>query len=110
MGVLQQLEAKGLVNETLAGGFVSPSGHSFIVNDHNVPISERNMTTRAYSIKRIICDEAMVRRAQEVGAQLFEEMNVCDTVFDPMRQIWTVKTTNTNHSFKCKLLIACGEI
>src|SRR5690242_6927557 len=42
MGVLQELEKKGVVSETQVGGFVSPSGHSFIVNDKGA--TEKNMT------------------------------------------------------------------
>jgi flavin-dependent dehydrogenase len=30
MGVLQQLESEGLVRDTRAGGFISPSGESFV--------------------------------------------------------------------------------
>lgn len=71
MGVLQRLEAEGLVRDTTSGGFVSPSGQSYIsAGSGGAP------GTRCYAIKRIICDERIARRAAEVGGVLFENAAV----------------------------------
>ncbi len=68
MGVLQQLEAEGLVRDTRAGGFISPSGHCFVSNGDE----PGSAGTRVYAIKRMICDERIARAAEHAGARLFE--------------------------------------
>jgi geranylgeranyl reductase family protein len=72
MGVLQQLEAEGLVRDTRAGGFISPSGESFVSTGE----AQGAPGTRVYAIKRAICDERIARAAQAAGAELFEETAV----------------------------------
>ena len=69
MGVLQQLEAEGLVRDCTSGGFVSPSGESYIATGDGGGAPG----TRCYAIKRMICDERIARRAAQVGAELREE-------------------------------------
>ena len=83
MGVLQEIEKEGLCVDVLSGGFVSPAGHSFIADDRNTKPCERNMTTRCYSIKRIICDERIARKAaSQPGVDLIENCLVEKTKFD----------------------------
>jgi menaquinone-9 beta-reductase len=72
MRVLQGLEAEGLVRDTTSGGFVSPSGESYI----SLGTSGGAPGTRCYAIKRIVCDERIVRRAVETGTELFEDAAV----------------------------------
>jgi menaquinone-9 beta-reductase len=105
MGVLQDLQKRGLVNETLVGGFVSPLGHSFIANDSGAPATEKNMSTRAYAIKRKICDEAIALKAKDVGCTLMEECLVEDAVLDEALGIWTVYISG-GQKITCKVLIA----
>ncbi len=84
MGVLQGLEAEGLVRDTTAGGFVSPSGESY------VSTGERALpSTRCYAIKRILCDERIARRAAAAGAELHEGAAVVGAALDP-DGLWTV--------------------
>ncbi len=86
MGVLQQLEAEGLVRDTTSGGFVSPSGESYVSlgQDGGAP------GTRCYAIKRIICDERIARRAAAVGADLVEGANVAAATLQH-DGLWTVR-------------------
>ncbi len=103
MQVLQQLEADGLVQDCTSGGFVSPSGESYISaeveNASNMPSA-----ARTYAIKRKICDEAIVRRAQAVGANLFENAD-CESAKLESDGLWSVKCRD-GRIFRSKMLIA----
>ena len=105
MHVLQKLEAQGLIQDCTSGGFVSPSGESFISTGED-PSMESGV--RCYAIKRMICDEAIVRRSQEVGAQLFENADCESAVLETEGEHkgkWTV-TCRDGRIFRSKLLIA----
>ena len=106
MGVLQELEAEGLVCDCLAGGFVSPAGHSFIANDRDAQGKEKNMETRCYAIKRIICDERIARKAAGCpGVKLMENACVEETKLDEADGVWTVKLAG-GKSLRCRMLVA----
>ncbi|MDH3212180.1 MAG: NAD(P)/FAD-dependent oxidoreductase [Myxococcales bacterium] len=72
MGVLQELEAEGLVRDTRAGGFISPAGECCVSSGQATGAPG----TRVYAIKRMICDERIARAAQKAGAELIEGANV----------------------------------
>jgi len=108
MGVLQRLQARGVVNETLSGGFVSPNGYSFIANDRGkTDTTELDQTARAFAIKRIICDEAIARRAVEVGASLFEGALVTTCTLNETTKLWTVRCED-GRLFTSKLIV-CAD-
>jgi menaquinone-9 beta-reductase len=100
MGVLQRLEAEGLVRDTTSGGFISPSGESY------VSVSEGGGApgTRCYAIKRIICDERITRRAAEVGAELFEDANVARAALED--DGWWAVRCHDGRAFRAKMLVA----
>ncbi len=101
MQVLQRLEAEGLVQDTTSGGFVSPSGESFVSTgeeESSVP------GTRCYAIKRMICDERIARRAVEVGAELFENATFSRAQLES-DGFWTVQCTD-RRVFRARILIA----
>ena len=100
MGVLQKLEAEGLVRNATAGGFVSPSGESYM------GLGDRPSApgTRVYAIKRIICDERIARRAAEAGAHLFENAAVTGASLEG-DGLWTVRCRD-GRRFRSKMLIA----
>ncbi len=100
MGVLQKLEADGLVRDTTSGGFVSPSGESYA----NVDSGRRLPGARCYAIKRIICDERIARRAAEAGAELIEDAAVVNAELGK-DGMWTVRC-DSDRSFRAKVLIA----
>jgi len=105
MNVLQKLEAEGLIQDCTAGGFVSPSGESFISTGED-PSMESGV--RCYAIKRIICDEAIVRRAQAVGAELFENADCESAILETQGAHagkWTVSCRD-GRIFRSKILIA----
>lgn len=112
MNVLQKLEAQGLIQDCTAGGFVSPSGESFISTGDNPATDSlfpaEDSGVRCYAIKRKICDAAIVRRAQEVGAELFENAD-CETAVleteGEHKGKWTV-TCRDGQIFRAKILIA----
>jgi flavin-dependent dehydrogenase len=100
MGVLQQLEAEGLVRDTTSGGFISPSGESYV----SAGEGGKAPGTRCYAIKRIICDERIARRAAQAGAELFENANVASATLDA-DGLWTVRC-HDDRRFRAKMLIA----
>jgi geranylgeranyl reductase family protein len=100
MGVLQKLEAEGLVRDTTSGGFISPSGESYV----SVEESEAVAGTRCYAIKRIICDERIARRAAEVGAELFENAAVAAAQLEA-DGLWTVRC-HDGRRFRSRMLVA----
>ena len=100
MGVLQQLEAEGLVRDTRAGGFISPSGECFVSagNDAGAP------GTRVYAIKRMICDERIARAAERAGAELFEGAAVTGAELEG-DGLWSVRCAN-GERFRGRVLVA----
>lgn len=99
MGVLQRLEAEGLVRDTTAGGFVSPAGESYVsTGERAVP------GTRCYAIKRILCDERIARRAAEVGAELHEDAAVAGASLEA-DGLWTVECRD-GRRFRSRMLVA----
>jgi sulfite reductase alpha subunit-like flavoprotein/flavin-dependent dehydrogenase len=105
MGVLQDLQEKNLCRETLCGGFVSPSGYSFVADDSNALPEEKNMSTRTFAIKRKICDLAMARVAIKKGAICYENACVEDATLNEMTGIWTIKCAD-GRLFYGKFLVA----
>jgi sulfite reductase alpha subunit-like flavoprotein/flavin-dependent dehydrogenase len=103
MNVLQKLEAEGLIQDCTSGGFVSPSGESYISAEDPEPGPEPS-DARTYAIKRKICDEAIVRGAERVGAQLFENAD-CESAELEADGLWTVKCRD-GRQFRSKMLIA----
>jgi geranylgeranyl reductase family protein len=100
MGVLQQLEAEGLVRDCTSGGFISPSGESYVSTGESQGIPE----ARCYAIKRVICDERIARRAAEVGAELFEAAAVAEARLAE-DGLWTV-TCDDGRCFRSRMLVA----
>jgi flavin-dependent dehydrogenase len=100
MGVLQQLEAEGLVRDTTAGGFVSPSGESYVSTGERSSVPG----TRCYAIKRIICDERLARCAAEAGAELAENAHVASATLGADDR-WQVRC-HDGRIFRGRMLIA----
>ena len=99
MGVIQELDAEGLVRWVGSGGLVSPSGLSFITVDRG----ERAGAPRVAAIRRMVCDERIARAAQRVGAELIEGAWVTDVTLDDV--LWTVRCKD-GRSFLGRCLIA----
>ena len=99
MGVLQELEARGSVQWVRSGGLVSPSGLSFTSPDEG----DRETAPRVAAIRRAICDEAIARAAQKMGAELIERAAVSDVSLEGDR--WTVRCKDRRR-FHAKCLIA----
>ena len=100
MGVLQKLESEGLVRDTRAGGFISPSGECYVSTGEE----SGAIDTRVYAIKRIICDERIAHAARDAGAELIEGAAVNDAVLGD-DGVWTVRCGD-GRVFKGKMLIA----
>jgi geranylgeranyl reductase family protein len=100
MGVLQALEAEGRVRDTRAGGFVSPSGESFVSagDEPGAP------STRVYAIKRSLCDERIARAAQGQGAELFEGAAVAGARLES-DGLWTLRCAD-GRIFRGRVLVA----
>jgi geranylgeranyl reductase family protein len=100
MGVLQKLEAEGLVRDTRAGGFVSPSGECFVSTGAEAGAPG----TRVYAIKRIICDERIAHAARDGGAELIEGAAVRDAALED-DGLWTLRCGD-GRVFRGKMLVA----
>jgi geranylgeranyl reductase family protein len=98
MGVLQVLEAKGAVQWVRSGGLVSPSGLSFVSPDEG----PREGAPRVAAIRRMLCDEQIVRAAEGQGAELFEDASVRECTFHDQ---WTVRCKDAR-VFRGRSLIA----
>ncbi len=100
MGVLQEIEKDGLFRDCTSGGFVSPSGESYVSTGEGPPLD----STRCYAIKRIICDERIARKAVEQGAELFENADYSEAKLED-DGLWTV-TCKDGRVFRAKMLVA----
>ncbi len=100
MGVLQELEAEGLVRDTTSGGFVSPSGESYVATGRG----GRAPGTRCYAIKRRICDERIARRAADAGAELIEDASVVGAEIE-RDGLWTVRCKDGKR-VRARILVA----
>jgi geranylgeranyl reductase family protein len=100
MGVLQKLEAEGLVRDTTSGGFISPSGESYVSTGEGGTAPG----TRCYAIKRILCDERIALRAAEVGADLVQGAAVGGAELEG-DGLWTVRCRD-GRRFRSRMLVA----
>jgi len=100
MGVLQQLEAEGLIRDTTSGGFISPSGESYVSSGEGGGAPG----IRCYAIKRIICDERIARRAAAAGVELYENANVAGATLEA-DDLWTVRC-HDGRQLRAKMLVA----
>uniref|UniRef100_A0A0G4GSL0 FAD-binding domain-containing protein n=1 Tax=Chromera velia CCMP2878 TaxID=1169474 RepID=A0A0G4GSL0_9ALVE len=106
MGVLEKLKARGdAVLEVRRGGFVSPSGFECVGGPYG---SVSGVKTAA--IKRKVADEALIRRAEEVGASLFEGADVQSASLvkgtGGEGHLWHVSCAD-GRTFRGRLLIIC---
>ena len=91
MGVIEELENAGQAHFADSGGFVSPSGLSYIGNSvHHVGKSV------ACAIKRVHLDDKVAKAAVRAGASLKEgyEVNADAVAFDSSTGMWTVPTVS----------------
>ncbi|SMB26542.1 Conditioned medium factor receptor 1 (modular protein) [Sterolibacterium denitrificans] len=102
MGVLQEIVSEGLFKETSTGGFVSPNGENYLKGaDSNAAASAES---RPITIKRMICDERIARRAAEAGATLIEAAHVTAAELGA-DDMWRVRCAD-GREFRCRLLLA----
>ncbi|MFN4261100.1 MAG: geranylgeranyl reductase family protein [Gemmataceae bacterium] len=100
MGVLQEVLAENKGRWAAIGGFVSPSGISFIGNS-----ARKEHGALVIAIKRIILDEKVARAAQRAGAELIEETPVQGAAFSTADECWTVYGKNGS-TFRARALVA----
>ena len=85
-----------------AGGFVSPSGISYI------GASEKKLgQAAAVAVKRTNLDMRMAYCAKRNGATLVENCSVQDAIFDPKRSTWRVYGSE-NQTYEARVLI-CAD-
>eukprot|EP00921_Rhytidocystis_pertsovi_P007827 GHVQ01012982.1.p2 GENE.GHVQ01012982.1~~GHVQ01012982.1.p2 ORF type:complete len:242 (-),score=28.99 GHVQ01012982.1:1192-1917(-) len=97
MGVMQDLIENGEVEFADSGGFVSPSGLSYIgksVLEVGEPL--------AGAVKRTILDNKIVKNAERTGMDLFDECEVENAKFDSSEGMWTVTTATGGRPFHCR--------
>jgi len=94
MGVLQEIEDQKKGHYSQSGGFVSPSGNSFIGNS----AKELNLGNSGVviAIKRIVMDEKIAKAAKNAGALLTENTTVDNATFLGNKGLWKIDCTNTN--------------
>lgn len=91
MGVIEELEKAGQAKFADSGGFVSPSGLSYIGNSvHQLK------SAAACAIKRVHLDDKVAKAAKAAGAHFKEgfEVNSKEVTFNKETGIWTVKSTS----------------
>ena len=92
MGVIEELKAADEVRFADNGGFVSPSGLSYIGDSQH-----KLGTAAACAVRRIDLDVRVARAAQRAGADLKEGFEVGqDVSFDAATGLWTVKSTDVS--------------
>jgi hypothetical protein len=89
MGVLAELKANNEAHFADAGGFVSPSGISYIGAS-----KEKLGQAACCAVKRINLDVRIARAAQRKGADLKEGFEVTAATFDKAAGLWTVTAAN----------------
>lgn len=94
MGVLQEIEQEKKGFYAQAGGFVSPSGNSFI-GDSAKELKLGNGGAMI-SIKRIVMDEKMANAAKKAGANLIENTTVTNATFLEDVGLWKVECVTTD--------------
>lgn len=99
MEVLKELVDNNEAHFADAGGFVSPSGISYI------GVSKQKLgQAAACAVKRINLDARMAKRAAKTGADLKENFEVTDAAFNKTTGLWTV-TSATNATVKARMLV-----
>lgn len=88
MGVLQELKDNNEAHFADAGGFVSPSGISYIGAS-----KEKLGQAACCAVKRINLDIRVAKAAQRRGADLKEQFEVDTATFDKSTGLWTVTST-----------------
>ena len=108
MGVIKELQEENKCHWAQNGGFVSPSGYSFIGN--SAKELERGDEGAVVAIKRIDMDDKMVKAAVKAGAELRESTTVVDASFDADSGLWKVKSVDGERNelpvVRARMLIA----
>ena len=86
-----------------SGGFVSPSGLSYVGRSKEV----LGDIPAAMAIKRTNLDNAIAKAAQAAGADLKENNTVDNATFDKDKGLWTV-TTVEGHKYQARTLV-CAD-
>jgi len=107
MGALQQLQEEGKVHWSQSGGFVSPGGYSFIGDS----AKEMNRGTEGVvvAIKRIHMDDKIAKACHRAGADLKENYEVEDAIFDNSTGVWNIKCIANDKdrvNYRARILIA----
>ncbi|KAL6749979.1 hypothetical protein V8C86DRAFT_2824776 [Haematococcus lacustris] len=103
MGVMEELKKNNEAHFADAGGFVSPSGISYI------GVSKEKLGKAACcAVKRIHMDARVAKNAARAGADLKEGFEVTDAKFDAGSGLWTVESAGGSKVQGRVLIIADG--
>eukprot|EP01132_Coremiostelium_polycephalum_P001524 gene1524-1918_t len=114
MGVMKELVDEDLGHFAQNGGFVSPSGNSFIGNSAKELKRDAKYNRGAViAVKRIHLDEKVAKAAKRMGADLLENTTVENYTFDRETGIWTIETVDSNDqtkklTYKARVLV-CAD-
>jgi geranylgeranyl reductase family protein len=104
MGLYEKLIKENKAKVADSGGLVSPGGISYIGRSHE----QLGEIPAAIAIKRLLLDEAIARRCQEVGADLKENSPVADAKFDKEKGLWTVILEDGVTTYQARTLV-CAD-
>jgi geranylgeranyl reductase family protein len=104
MGLYDKLIKENKAKVADSGGLVSPGGISYIGASHE----QLGEIPAAIAIKRLLLDEAIARRCQEVGADLKENSPVADAKFDKEKGLWTVYLEDGKTTYQARVLV-CAD-
>jgi geranylgeranyl reductase family protein len=102
MGVLQRILAEGKGTWSEMGGFVSPSGISYVGNS-----ARENRSALVIAVRRMVLDEMLVRAAAGAGAHLVEQAEAGHAELSSRDGLWTVHAAAPGRRlFKARMLVA----
>ncbi len=100
-GILQEIVENNKGKYAKSGGFVSPSGISFIDTGSN---SDRPLVM---SIKRIIADEMLAKKARRAGVNLVEKYEATNPKFMESSKLWQINCRDKDKpQYRARILIA----
>eukprot|EP00048_Salpingoeca_helianthica_P025060 m.37431 g.37431 ORF g.37431 m.37431 type:complete len:489 (+) comp9810_c1_seq1:3987-5453(+) len=102
MGVMQELKQHNEAHFADSGGFVSPSGRSYIGRS-KVKLGQ----AAACAVKRVHLDDRIVKASVRAGAELREEFEVEGATFDAAAGLWTVRSSD-GKQVQARLLV-CAD-
>eukprot|EP01114_Cavostelium_apophysatum_P012860 TRINITY_DN2983_c0_g1_i2.p1 TRINITY_DN2983_c0_g1~~TRINITY_DN2983_c0_g1_i2.p1 ORF type:complete len:536 (+),score=57.04 TRINITY_DN2983_c0_g1_i2:125-1732(+) len=102
MGVLHQILAENQAHWVNSGGFVSPSGYSFVGNPADI------VASRTLAVQRSVLDTKIAEAAARQGTVVMDNCKVVDVLFYESMGLWQIRCERegAEMSHVAKMLVA----